>query len=458
MSVVWKLEYEGEVRPLAQWGLENAKLDFGNQVLGTLTLTVASEDDSDPEFEFEKKVILWRDNVRWFHGWITQLPYAERAAGIRQEYVASDPWYWLDKTIYEQPRWVLVDPDQPNLGYAQVLSSRLNIFQSASGASSTAGQQAAEAVDYAIFYANLYNGGVPLFSRGDFSTVAAQAPWETGRDLSCAEVLRRCLRWTRDAVTWWDHSGEIPVLQVQRRASLTAAELAIDDADRIAEYSLTPRPDLVPVGVVITYERTRMEVDGSGAQTGSQWTQLVTQKYPLTTGKGPRVVTATLTLSGAGDGAEPVPSGLAQNYYESLATMPWEGSLRLLEADPTGVAMVGNRLNFTGGRTAWETMDAVIQRVSIDIAARETVVEYGPAEQLGPQEFLDQVRFQRGSSVGNSGGGRFDGVPDGPSQPPRDNPPSPPSGPPGTPGGPQPGGHFIEVCQGGETKTIFVGG
>jgi hypothetical protein len=456
MSVVWKLEYNGEVRPLAQWGLENAKLDLVNQMLDTLTLTVAREDDSDPEFEFEQKVILWRDNVRWFHGWITQLPFAESASDAKQEYVAAGPWYWLEKIVFKQPFWAVLDPNQPALGGAQIAVSKLVMFQSGSGAHSDAGEQAEEVVDYAIFKATQYNGGVPLFSRGSFADVAAEAPWETSRDLPCSEVLRRCMRWTRDAVAYWDYSGEIPELNVKRRATLTETILNLDEALRIAEYSLTPRQDLQPRGVVLTFEQAVTEIDGEGNDTGRQWTKFTEQRYPANIDDGPRVIAATLSLEGSGDGAEPIPNALAQTYYESLATLTWEGSMRLLEFDPTGIAMIGDRLNLTNGRTAWGTMNALIQRVSIDLANHETVVEFGPADQLGPQEFLDQIRFQKGSSSNGAGGSRNDGTPQEP-QLPRDNPPSPPPSGPLDPNFQPPGqGHYMEICEGNVTKTIFV--
>lgn len=455
-TVVWKLEYDGEIRPLAQWGLVNAKLDLVNQQLDTLTITVARRDDADPEFEFEKKVVLWRDDVRWFHGWITRLPFAERADGMRQEYVASGPWYWLDKTIYQQPRWVLADPNAPAIGWSRLPNTRLVLFRSSSGSRSNSGAQAEATVDYAIAKATAYNGGTATFSRGSYSDVVAEAPWERGRDLSCAEVFRRCMRWTRDAVAYWDHSGEIPQLNVKRRANLTPAELDIEDADRIAEYSLTPRPDLQPRGVSITFEVAQMEVNGEGEQTGAQWTKLVEQTAGTADG-GPRCISATLPLSGAGDGAEPIPTDLAQDYFDSISALQWEGSVRLLEAYPTGVMLVGNVLNLLGGRTAWETMAAVVQRVSIDIVTGETVVDFGPAEQLGPQDFLDQVRFQRSESAGNDARRRFEGRPE--PQEPGNNPPTPPSGPPGEPGGPPTRERTLTLCgPNGEEEEFVVRG
>jgi hypothetical protein len=457
MSVVWKLEYNGEVRPLRQWGLVNAVIETGNQVTDTMTLTVAGEDpDEDPQFEFEKRIVLFSDNVRFFTGWVTQLPTSGDAAGDRQEYVVEGPWYWLDKIIYNQPHWVLVDPDRPDLGYSSVAVGKAVLFQSATGAKSNAGAQAQDVVDYAIFKATQYNDEVALFAREDFTDLVADAPWESSLDLSCAEALRRCTRWIRDAVAWWDYTAEIPVLHVDRRASLTPALIDLNDSPKIVEgFSVAPRPDLVPRGVILRFGRTRTVEDEDSEFNGSQWTEYVLRTAGVADG-GPRCISATLTLSGSGAGAEPIPSGLAEAYFSSLSTKLWEGSITLKEAAPSGLLAVGNVLNLNGGKEDWETMAAVIQSVVIDIAGRTTEARFGPADQLGPQDFLDQVRFQRGGPAGPGSGTRFDGTPEGPDTP-KPAPPSPPS--PGTP--PQPSGqkgHFIEICEGGINKRIFIGG
>jgi hypothetical protein len=453
MSVVWKLEYNGETRPLAQWGLDNAVLDFGNQVRDTLTLRVAGEGaTAAPRFAFEGKVVLWRDNVRWFTGWIATQPKIEGASGARRDYVAAGPWYWLETIIYQQPHWVLVDPNAEALGYASLFVSKLVLFQSATGASSDAGEQAQDVVDYAIFKTTQYNNGEPLFARADFTDLVANAPWERGLDLNCAETLRRCVRWIRDAVAYWDYTPEIPVLHIERRASLTPAVIDLDNDGIVGECAAGPRYDLVPRGVLLRFQRTI-----TNPETGNQWTEFVTQTAGTADG-GPRCISATLSLAGSGDGAEPVPSNLATDYYNSLATLPWEGSIVLREADPTGLLAVGNVLNIEGGETEWETMAAVIQSVKIDIVGRTTQARFGPADQLGPQEFLDQVRFQRGEPAGGGAGGRFDGTPENP-QPPSQNPPSPPGGPPGGPSGPPTRERKIKLCdeEGNEEEFVIRG-
>lgn len=456
MSVVWKIEYNGEVRPLRQWGVENPLLDSGNQVLGTLTLDVAGEAGSaEPQFEFEKRVVLFRDNVRWFTGWVTQLPYAGNAKAERQKYVISSPWWWLDTIIYSQPRHVLVDPDQPHLGYASIFTGKAVLFQSATGAKSNAGDQAKDIVDYAIALATHYNGGVPVFARADFTDLVADAPWESALDLSCSEALRRCTRWSRDAVAWWDYSAEVPVLHVDRQANLTPAVVDLDAAPTIVEsFSVTPRHDLVPRGVILRFQRTRTIEDENSEANASQWTEYVLRTAGVADG-GPRCISATLQLAGTGAGAEPIPSGLAEDYFNSLSTLPWEGTITLKEVDPTGLLAVGNVLNIEGGKTAWETMAAVIQSVRIDIAARITEARFGPASQLGPQDFLDQVRFQRGGPAGPGSSSRFDGTPEQP-QKPTPTPPSPPS--PGTPPSPSKyNSKEIEICENGEMKKIKIG-
>ena len=49
----------------------------------------------------------------------------------------------------------------------------------------------------------------------------------------------------------------------------------------------------------------------------------------------------------------------------------------------------------TGGRVEWETMKAQVQVVTEQIGSGRTTVQTGPAQQLGPQDFLELQRMNR---------------------------------------------------------------
>jgi hypothetical protein len=460
-SVVWSLEYDGERRPLRQWGLENAVLTLGNQVQDTLRLVVAGETITEaPAFEFERKVVLFRDQVRWFTGWITSLPTSESAGGTRREYVASGPWYFLENIIFQQIVYRIVDPQSPLLGLIRSRGPRVILMQDDDGSRTTTGTMIGKVVAYALERLAVSFGSELPFAVESYAALAAEVPYETVQDLPCAEVIRRCLRWYRDAAVSWDYVPTIPVLKIKRRGEMVPAVIDLDERDRVASYNLTPRPDLVPRGVRFLFEYT-----STNTTTGAQFNTVVEQSAGIAD-DGHRVPVMTLRLSGSGDATEPVPAGLAALYFSSVSTMHWEGSIDLRETDPTGLLAVGNVLNLQGGDPAWETMAALIQSVTIDIGGRSTQASFGPAEQLGPQDFFDLVRVQTGfGGSGGSGTGagsgpsdRFEGTPpDNSRPPPPKNPPSPP--PPGTPP-PQDSqrGHFIEICEAGQKKEIFVRG
>lgn len=446
MSVLLQIEYEGELRPLAQWGIERFTLNAYNAATEVLTLVVAGEAAAaDPVFAYEGRVVVWCDGVRVFHGIVTQLPFSEKAAGARQEYIVSGPWWWLENIVYGQERYVFADARRPSLGFAPapVKTPRAVMYQALSGESASAGAQAQVAADYAIDRASLLYGGEAPFTRGTFD-IPLLAPWEEAYNLSCAEVIRRCMRYCRDAVAYWDHSGEKPQLIIERRADLEEVTLDLDAGDRITDYKVGSRPDLVPRGVVIFFEKSIPEEEQNS---GSQFTEFETQVAGPDPDLGVRNLVSVLRLSGAGDGAEPVPAGLALNYYNSLATLQWEGTVVLREADPAFDLMPGKVLNLSNGKAAWASMKAVIQSVTIDQLTRQTTVEFGPAAQLGPQDLLDQVRLQKGQGGTNAGQSRRDGTSATPQKTTSSS---------GIGSTPTYNAKELEICEGGERKKIKV--
>ena len=119
-----------------------------------------------------------------------------------------------------------------------------------------------------------------------------------------------------------------------------------------------------------------------------------------------KIVTVSLTATDALGGfyprmtsleeAEPVPENLAETFYESLSGIEYSGELVLLRADCTADAYMGKVLNIDGGRAAWSSMNAIIQKVVSDIDAGVTRVTFGPPGHLSIQDLLEQLRANRG--------------------------------------------------------------
>jgi hypothetical protein len=83
------------------------------------------------------------------------------------------------------------------------------------------------------------------------------------------------------------------------------------------------------------------------------------------------------------------PVGLAQAFYDSMSTLQYDGVVKLVEAEAmTTLIRPGMVLNIIGGRAEWETMNAQIQQVKIDIATGTTSITIGVAKHLGKDTLL----------------------------------------------------------------------
>ena len=91
--------------------------------------------------------------------------------------------------------------------------------------------------------------------------------------------------------------------------------------------------------------------------------------------------------------AETVPAGLAQHLYDILSNLQWEGSITLVEKEAGAQQIMGKVLNILSGHAAWQTMNAQIQKVSYDLNKGSTVITFGPAEHLAPQDLVEQLRL-----------------------------------------------------------------
>lgn len=445
MSLVWYFEYDGLKRPLADWGITIADLTEVNQAAGEFNFATENEDpDAAPRFEFQKVITLWRDSERWFTGPIVGIEYSESELQ-QHRYRAASPWWYLENIIYQQPSWVLKDLEEAALGYTDVETSRVVMGMASDGTSFDTGGQAAEIVDYAI------RRGAPI-ARSTFS-LATFIPWEKGEDLTCADALRRVLRWTRDAVAYWDYSAVVPVLHINKRADLIPSEVDVAAANLVSSIQLAPRYDLVPRGLIVNFRRILAD------RNGNQYVAYVRQGAG-SLDQSIRCLSYTISLGGVGSQAEPVPAGLATNLYNSLSTLEWEGQVGLSEIECTGVARPGNTLNLLNGKAAWASMMATVQSVTHSIIGGQTTITVGPPAQLGVQDFLDLARFRRGSDVGNSGSERNNGkpgTPTGPTPDPGSPPPSPPD-PDLPPPNNTPGMIEIHWCDNGHEKVAWVVG
>jgi hypothetical protein len=112
--------------------------------------------------------------------------------------------------------------------------------------------------------------------------------------------------------------------------------------------------------------------------------------------------TATNATSGTYGGSstvdegDPQPVGLAQDFYNAVAHVPYEGSLSFREAELGGLPKLGNKLNLLGSANSdWATMATLVQRVTENVQRRTTTIEFGTPPHLDLGDLVALLRVAR---------------------------------------------------------------
>ncbi len=269
MSVVWCITGGSYTYvTLASLGLSQLRRTLLNQGNDRCTFVQdGASFDGTPLFAYGSTVRLWRDGVCWFMGRVVGVPRAGSPAGESLAYELAGPWWYLENLVFQQNWKIPVTPTNPASSLTDERRSSVILNLSESGTTLTTRQQIAEVLNYAIAC------GAPIgFTATQFP--ALNVSWEEGKDMTCAEVIRRQLRWAPDACLYWDFSSSNPSLQCYRRADATAVSLAVDGtAPSVQLLELRERPDLQLPVVSLKYESVNQQDDTS-------WTQTSNDKYP----------------------------------------------------------------------------------------------------------------------------------------------------------------------------------
>jgi hypothetical protein len=105
--------------------------------------------------------------------------------------------------------------------------------------------------------------------------------------------------------------------------------------------------------------------------------------------------------------AETPVAGLAENIYNSRATLDYDGTHEIIDPgikngggdslSPPLQQLIGhwNVLNFSGGATAWATANMTIASTEIDLMTNHIRIEVGPSKHLQPQDWSSMLQFFR---------------------------------------------------------------
>jgi hypothetical protein len=240
----WTIAYNGTEKLLADWGIAHVTRTLVSQGVDELAFSAeGSAADAAPLFPFRSTITLWRDRAsgsssfsggqQWFSGLIIQTPRAGSPESESMRYKAAGPWWYLENRVFQQAYQNIflgfaVAGDPTTAMFGQATSSHLFLNQGLSSSALvkiTNGQQIIEALNWALKPFADAHSALP-FQIGDV-TPSVDVPIDEVRDITCAEVIHKMLRWSPDAVAYFDHTTSPPKFNCVRRQDMTAASLDI---------------------------------------------------------------------------------------------------------------------------------------------------------------------------------------------------------------------------------------
>jgi hypothetical protein len=380
-SSIWTISVDGGAYvSLESLGIRNPVVEKASLDVGSLSFSVKVQDiAATAPFSYGQSLVLKRSTVLFFIGRVRYV-----AAGFSGEeqvwsVKAYDSWWEMERTVYRQPA-VFYNSD--GTGRVAVLSSMITIRSDAWGIPIPQGVQ----IFNSMVYASSVSPGI--ITPGSVPT-GNDMPVEETREITVAEAIRRAASVAPSSYAYPEYTSGIWALTWAARGSLGVETIDLDDANLLVSVNgLRRRDDIVPPGVVFDFLQT-VSVAGVAQRR-------LTRQYGGTP-SGPLTLFATFNLGPCNT----APSGAAAAYYAALATPHWEGSIQIMEQDPTGTICPGKRVNISNGQAEWASMAAVVQRCTYDLDTGLTSIDVGPPETLGSDDFVDQLNRLRNYPSGS---------------------------------------------------------
>jgi hypothetical protein len=312
---MWTLEYDGVEKLFRDWKIEaSCPFEFASQTADTLSITTPEDFDAPMQLAPDGKVIVRRDrNVVgssftggkiFFQGYVAQPSRSQEGIKHNHAYTIIGPWGILEECQLQQSRNIFNGfsiPGDPTSDptFRTVWDSELTLGEAQDESPLNSGQQIVQLLNWANECWNPTRRGASsgvdatqdLLQIGTIG-VAVPVPKYPLRDLRVAEAIRQMLRWSQDAIAWFDYSTAPPTLHIKKCDTLPTVTM-FADADGFANMRLKPRYDRQIPGVIIRYKATQ-QVDGA------TWTDVVTDKYPASVNEyEPRASVHTIELAGS---------------------------------------------------------------------------------------------------------------------------------------------------------------
>ena len=398
MAHTWEIEYRGTLadgasggdkRTLAAWGLsELGELTEANLARGGMALTIASGTAflDDLPWSYRDKIVLWRDGVRHWHGWLTNEPRAASPESESATLVFGDPWWWFEVTTMTTPTVKdavtgTVSFNVTGLGTVSYPAITSITWAEPSGDVVFAWRDQSTATIQGqirrAFYA-VTRGGAPL-ALGSIG-VDAPAPPQDVAGTTALSYLQSACTYEPNMVGWWDYSGATPALHCQPRSALSATSYNLGGYPAAVQCEPLRAEQALAV-------RIRWHYPDSNGDDTTYTERAGNDALPI----GPNVLVIDANVSDADALTEAVSYGIAARMYASIGPLAYGGALTLTDDLTAGFALrPGRAINLTGGRSEWATMAGIVQQTTLSVTAdADTLsISWGAPRHLGVQDWL----------------------------------------------------------------------
>ena len=427
MSAVWTLTYQGSNKTLAAWGISEARCAFRSLESDEFIFKVPRDNSAiltASTFAYGQAVTLYKDGVAWFIGKIRDLQTVIGTKDCEDVFTAANIFWELEHLVYQQQRTITdVNFQNPTLQW----SSTVVFGQKTTIADLTA------ILNYAL--APSSTGGAAVSFAFSIGLTGLSPVYEEAHDVTVAAAVRRVSSWVPDLASRCVYSAGVPVLYFYQRSGMGGTVVDLS-AGTIEASEIRPRNDLKPDGVVFQFISSTL----NAADNKRYFRQTVqTAGNP----SGNNVLVASLCLAGdGGDNPEPIPATLAGDYYNTLSTPFYEGTLRFHSEDVPGTCRPAGVLSITGGHSEWSGFGAIIQEVTEDLFSGVTTVKFGPPASMGPVDFVNlNLRLQDAQKAPPEGShGTLQ--------------PTTPGTKPNNPSSPHYNSDTLDLCAGGQVNVL----
>ena len=276
------LKFADKKKSAEEWGIVSLKVERLNGAADSAKITFADEETA-ASIPTDCNLEIFDADLRKFCGQVVETPKALSGGSRRAQIVAKNAWAHLEGIVYQQ-LWESSETESGEVFFQPVQRSKVVLGQNSSGEKIDAAAQAQNILQYAI------SCGAPL----SIGTIDANSQMllDQRSDISCAEALKRTLRWLPNSQIYFDYSADgLPKINIVQRKNLPQAVLLENGTDTLS-LSVKSRPDLRLNGVVIKYERE----NSSGENV---WRTIEEESYPEDLGT-PTKNTLVMTVELAG--------------------------------------------------------------------------------------------------------------------------------------------------------------